>query len=210
MMNADEFKLWRKRLDITQVDAASLLKLTPRAVQHYEGGTRGISDQIAMLTFAVEKRFWRGKHKSKGTHDFYDPRDIVATPQPFFDRLDAEFHFTLDVCAVPENAKCAKFFAPETNGLAQRWVGACFCNPPFFQGRVGVWVAKAFEEAQRGAVVVAILPVVADSQWWHDYVLRAHEIRFIRGRLAGFGRNAVVVFRRGKRVPKTSTISANG
>jgi hypothetical protein len=74
------------RLGLTQVEAANQLKLTPRAVQHYENGTRGISDQIAMLTFAVEKRFWRGKHKSRGTHDFYDPRDIVPTPQSLFDR----------------------------------------------------------------------------------------------------------------------------
>lgn len=28
------------------------------------------------------------------------------TPQDFFDVLDAEFNFTLDVCAKPENAKC--------------------------------------------------------------------------------------------------------
>ncbi len=28
-----------------------------------------------------------------------------ATPQDFFDRLNAEFGFTLDVCALPESAK---------------------------------------------------------------------------------------------------------
>ncbi len=30
-----------------------------------------------------------------------------ATPHAFFDTLDAEFHFTLDVAAQPGNAKCA-------------------------------------------------------------------------------------------------------
>lgn len=29
-----------------------------------------------------------------------------ATPMDFFNALDAEFHFTLDPCASPENAKC--------------------------------------------------------------------------------------------------------
>lgn len=34
------------------------------------------------------------------------------TPRPFFKRLDAEFGFTLDVCARPENAKCPRFYTP--------------------------------------------------------------------------------------------------
>jgi transcriptional regulator with XRE-family HTH domain len=59
-MNAYEFKVWRTRLGLTQVEAAAKLKLTLRAVQHYENGTRGISDQISMLTCTVEGRHWRG------------------------------------------------------------------------------------------------------------------------------------------------------
>lgn len=35
-----------------------------------------------------------------------------GTPQEFFDPLDAEFHFTVDVCATPGNAKCVRYFAP--------------------------------------------------------------------------------------------------
>jgi phage N-6-adenine-methyltransferase len=139
------------------------------------------------------------------------PRDIVETPWPFFRRLDAEFNFTLDVCALPSNAKCARYFTPEMNGLAQRWEGVCWMNPPYFQGRIGAWLAKAFHEVQENdCVVVAFVHSAFDTAWWHEYVLRAAEIRFVRGRLAGCGRAAIVVFRHGKRVPKTSTISANG
>ena len=214
-MNADEFKVWRTRLGLTQVEAADQLKLTPRAVQHYEGGTRGISDQIAMLTFAVEGRHWRGhgtdRPKGSGRDHFHDPRDVVETPWPFFRRLDGEFHFTLDVCALPPNAKCVRYFTPEVNGLAQRWSGVCWMNPPYFQGRIGAWLAKAYHEVQENdCVVVAFVHSAFDTTWWHDFVLRAAEIRFVRGRLASCGRAAIVVFRRGKTTPKTSTISANG
>lgn len=44
-----------------------------------------------------------------------------CTPQDFFDELNAEFHFTLDVAATERSAKCANFFTPETDGLAQSW-----------------------------------------------------------------------------------------
>ncbi len=49
--------------------------------------------------------------------------DEWATPQDLFDALDATFHFTLDPCATPENAKCAKFYTKEQDGLKQGWGG---------------------------------------------------------------------------------------
>lgn len=75
---------------------------------------------------------------------FSSKTDMWETPEAFFRALDAEFHFTLDVCAVPENAKCRVFYTPEQNGLAQKWEGRCWCNPPY--GReIGKWVKRAAE-----------------------------------------------------------------
>ena len=106
-----------------------------------------------------------------------------ATPQDFFDRCAAEFGpFDLDVCATPENAKCARFFTRADDGLAQPWAPArCWMNPPY--GReMGVWVRKAHDEAQRGALVVCLVPARTDVAWWHDWGMKA-EIRLLRGRL---------------------------
>ena len=65
-----------------------------------------------------------------------------ATPQAFFDELNKEFDFTLDPCATPQNAKCARYFTKEVDGLAQSWRGeTVFCNPPY--GRdISKWVEK--------------------------------------------------------------------
>ncbi len=52
---------------------------------------------------------------------FSSETDLWATPQDFFDRLDDEFHFTLDPCATPENAKCDKYFTVKEDGLKQDW-----------------------------------------------------------------------------------------
>ena len=62
--------------------------------------------------------------------------DMWETPQELFDELDKEFHFDLDVCATPENAKCKRYYTPKQDGLSQPWDGTCWCNPPY--GR-GVW-----------------------------------------------------------------------
>jgi site-specific DNA-methyltransferase (adenine-specific) len=137
------------------------------------------------------------------------------TPRPFVAALDAEFGFTLDPCATPENAVCARYFTVRENGLAQSWAGeTAFMNPPFGRA-IGSWVGKAYREAQRGATVVCLLPVRSDTAWWHAYVMRAAEIRFVRKRIQFGGSNvnapfpcAVVVFRRGTHVPAVGAIDA--
>ena len=122
------------------------------------------------------------------------------TPQDLFDELDAEFGFTLDPCATPENAKCARFFTKEQDGLKQKWGGVVFMNPPY--GKViGNWMQKAYLESLRGATVVCLVPARTDTRWWHSYAMKG-ETRFIKGRLKfGGSKNsaplpsAIVIFK---------------
>lgn len=131
---------------------------------------------------------------------FSSKTDQWETPQWLFDQLEAQYHFALDVCALPENAKCAAYFTPAQDGLQQPWRGVCWMNPPY--GRtIGQWVAKAWDEARRGATVVCLLPARTDTRWFHDYCTKG-SIEFLRGRLKfGEAKNAapfpsmIVVFR---------------
>jgi phage N-6-adenine-methyltransferase len=111
------------------------------------------------------------------------------TPRDFFDALNADFHFTLDLCATPANAKCGRYFTKEDDALSQQWVGVCWMNPPY--GReIGRWLKKAYESAPYGATVVCLLPARTDTAWWHDYVLPyATAIQFVRGRLRFSGKD---------------------
>lgn len=104
-----------------------------------------------------------------------------ATPQDLFDRLDATWHFDLDVCATEENAKCARYYTKEQDGLKQNWGGVCWMNPPY--GReIGKWMEKAYTESLKGATVVCLVPARTDTAWWHDYAMRG-QVTFIRGRI---------------------------
>lgn len=132
---------------------------------------------------------------------FSSATDEWETPQDLFDELNAEFSFTVDVCALPINAKCSRFFTPEQDGLIQEWsLETCWMNPPYGR-QIGKWIRKAYEESQKGATVVCLLPARTDTAWWHDYCVKG-EIRFIRGRLKfGGSKNsapfpsAIVIFR---------------
>lgn len=112
-----------------------------------------------------------------------------ATPQSFFDALNREFSFTLDPCSTHENAKCEKHYTKEDDGLTKSWEGeSVFCNPPY--GReLPKWVKKCYEESQKGALVVMLIPARTDTRWFHDYIYGKAEIRFIKGRLRFGGSN---------------------
>lgn len=113
---------------------------------------------------------------------FTSTTDCWETPQDFFDKLSGEFEFELDACALPENAKCAKYYTPEMDGLSQPWTGSVWCNPPYGR-QIGKWVAKAAQSADEGATVVMLLPARTDTRWFHQYIYGRAEIRFMPGRL---------------------------
>ena len=108
--------------------------------------------------------------------------EMWETPQELFAELDHEFHFGLDVCATPENAKCKKYYTPEQDGLSQPWTGTCWCNPPYGR-KIGQWVRRAFLASVSGNTVVMLLPARTDTIWFHEYIYKRAEIRFLKGRL---------------------------
>lgn len=135
-----------------------------------------------------------------------------STPQTLFDRLDEEFRFDFDVCATRDNAKCCGYFGPDDGALTKSWegLGTLWMNPPYGRG-IRDWVAKAFEASRAGATCVCLLPVRSDTRWWHDYVMKASEIRLLTRRLTfeGAGNKApfpaaIVVFDREFQRPRLS------
>ncbi|HMH81380.1 MAG TPA: DNA N-6-adenine-methyltransferase [Gemmatimonadales bacterium] len=92
------------------------------------------------------------------------------TPVDVYAALDAEFHFTLDPCHA----------GAIWDGTAISWAGQrIYCNPPYQRGAIDQWLAKARE----ADVAVYLVPARTGAAWWHEYAIRADEIRFIRGRL---------------------------
>lgn len=145
---------------------------------------------------------------------FTSTTDKWATPPALFKKLDDEFHFTLDVCADATNAKVAKYFTEEQDGLAQDWTkDISWMNPPYGDA-IPLWVRKAVETARGGGVVVGLLPNRSDTRWWGD-VMKATELRFIKGRVKFGGSKSgapfpsVIAVWGTPRVPTISIMEAN-
>ena len=108
---------------------------------------------------------------------------VAETPKYLFDRISSIFNFSLDACALPENAKCESYYTPEDDGLSKPW-GGVWCNPPY--GReISSWVKKAYEESQKeyNDFVLMLLPARTDTKWWWEYVQGKATLFFIKGRV---------------------------
>jgi site-specific DNA-methyltransferase (adenine-specific) len=112
------------------------------------------------------------------------------TPQEVYDALDREFHFDFDPCPID----------PSFDGLNVEWGQCNFVNPPY--KHIVKWIEKAWLESFAGKTTVLLIPSRTDTRYWHDYIMSADEIRFIKGRLRFSGStnsapfpSAIVVFR---------------
>lgn len=116
--------------------------------------------------------------------------DLWQTPKYFFNLLDNKFHFTLDPCTDKNNwLGTNKFYTKKDDGLKQDWKGEqVFVNPPFSQVedkkiRKG-WAWKCYNEGiKENTFVVLILPSRTDTKYFHDYIMKANEIWFCKGRV---------------------------
>ena len=80
---------------------------------------------------AQKQAAYRQRKRRRQPVYFWHKSDEWETPAQLFAELDREFGFTLDVAAIPDNAKCASYFTPGVNSLTRKWEGVCFMNPPY-------------------------------------------------------------------------------
>lgn len=113
--------------------------------------------------------------------------DDRATAPEVFGPLHERFRFTLDVAALPHNAKLERYFTPEQDGLAQSWAGErVWCNPPY--SSIEPWIVKAWESAAE--LVVMLLPANRTEQgFWQRHIEPRRDVpggvrvEFLAGRM---------------------------
>ena len=119
--------------------------------------------------------------------------DSWSTPQTLKDKLNEEFDFDdFDPCPLNDN--------PDSDGLQIEWASKTFVNPPYSKlgstKKNGLgWVEKAHQEAQKGKLVVMLVPARTDTKWFHEIVLEnGYEVRFLKGRLKFGGKKGSAPF----------------
>lgn len=125
---------------------------------------------------------------------FSTGKDDWETPPELFNKLNEEFHFTVDACANSINHKLERYWSEEDDGLSKSWQNeVVWCNPPYSRSTKkkkgqADWIKKAYEEYQIGnSTIVMLLPARTDTIAFHSYIYNIAEIRFLKGRLKFVG-----------------------
>lgn len=116
---------------------------------------------------------------------FESAKQDWETPLDLFNKMNDEFHFTLDAAASDANKKVNKFFSKEDNGLSKDWSNeTVWLNPPYGDGKSRLidWIKKSESERYNGATTVMLIPARTNTNWFHDICLKHGEVRFVRGR----------------------------
>jgi phage N-6-adenine-methyltransferase len=108
------------------------------------------------------------------------------TPVDLLDAVKARLHienFSIDLAASQENAIEARYYSEEDDSLVQSWVtdGWAWLNPPY--AKIEPWVAKAANEAAKGAHIAMLVPASIGADWWLHYVEGYAYQSFLNGRL---------------------------
>jgi len=143
-------------------------------------------------------------HKRNG--EYKTPKDEWCTPLWLWHLLRDEYDLVVDAACTPQNALTS--FSMGEDALSIPWTAifgkvGFFLNPPYSAGNIDRFMAKALEESQKGATVVCLVPCATDTRWWHNYAMKAQEIRFIKGRVRFVGYDE-----EGKQIKNSPTFSS--
>jgi site-specific DNA-methyltransferase (adenine-specific) len=189
-LRGDRFRDFARRIGVDRSSAFELVKLH----QHRAAIMSRCLDQQEQATARGEPYSFPGwqtalgsieqrSHRHRPMVIWHHGSDEWEAPAALFDFLDGLFHFDVDVCASPQNAKCRKFFSKDQNGLAQPWLAGrtYWMNAPYSQA--GKWAQKAAAAAKGGAVVVGLFANRSSTAWYREYVAPSAMMVQLQGRL---------------------------
>jgi phage N-6-adenine-methyltransferase len=109
--------------------------------------------------------------------------DNWGTPPEFFNICNEEFNYELDAAASKENTLCPRYIDEQMNALVTPWdAKSVWCNPPY--SMLPAFIKRGYEQhVEHKNLVTVLVPAYTDPKYWSDYVMKAHEIRFLKGRL---------------------------
>jgi phage N-6-adenine-methyltransferase len=120
-------------------------------------------------------------------------RQEWRTERAFWEALNKEFEFDIDVAASKENALKSRYFSEKQDALSDPaiWIDPCepdtclraYCNPGF--GDLDPWMKKAARQAALDpSAIVCVLGLCAPSSaWWWDALHEASEVRLLAPRV---------------------------
>jgi ParB family chromosome partitioning protein len=121
-----------------------------------------------------------------GDNEWYTPAQYVELARTVFGAID------LDPASNERAQKVVKattYFDASTNGLAQKWSGRIWLNPPYSQPEIMQFIQKLIDELPNIDEAILLTHNYTDTAWFHLAAKNAPAICFTRGRIKFYNQN---------------------
>lgn len=133
-----------------------------------------------------EKQEYR--HVSDDSYEWYTPADHVEAARELMGGIDLDPASCIEAQA---NVKASVYYTKETDGLAQKWTGRVWMNPPYCMPEIDKFTGRIIEEYKAGKVAQAVVLTnnSTDTAWFHRLLEQSDLVCLTRGRVKFWGPN---------------------
>lgn len=174
---------------LTQPEAAASLNVSTRAVKQaaavIEHGTPGLIDAVTqgqVSVSAAEKIARPHVAQNSGNNEWYTPREFTDAAREVMGGIDLD---PASCEAANASVGAKRFFSADDDGLAQKWGGRVWMNPPYAQPLVTQFCEKLAAHVQAKEVKQAVVLVnnATETQWFGSLARVASAMCFPTGRV---------------------------
>ena len=154
-----------------------------------------------------------------GDNEWYTPSNLIDCARSFLGAIDLD---PASSALANETVRAMTWYGVEHDGLAQRWQGRVWMNPPYARGLIERFVERLMESHLAGDVPEALILVnnATDTRWFHHLQSAPHRhtlalsyrVKFLspEGRDPNAMQGQVVVYLGSRRAEFALAFSAHG
>jgi ParB family chromosome partitioning protein len=184
---------------LTQGQAAELLNVSERSVERAASVAKRAVAEVVNKVVAGEislnaatkiaQKPPEEQRKVITRHSANTGNDEWCTPKKYIDLARAVLgEIDLDPATnlyAQEYIQAKQFYTKDNDGLAHRWRGRIWLNPPYSKPLLAKFVSNLCNEYGNGGVEAILLTHAnSDTEWFHCAAAHAAAICFTRGRIA--------------------------
>lgn len=108
-----------------------------------------------------------------GENEWYTPLDLIECARSFLGTIDLD---PASSALANETVRATTWYGIEHDGLAQRWQGRVWMNPPYARGLIERFIERLMESHLSGDVPEALILVnnATDTRWFHHLQSAPH------------------------------------
>lgn len=139
-----------------------------------------VDKAVGELTTAGALRLAKGAHVSNnsGENEWYTPQTYIDSARKVMGKIDLDPASSI---LANKRIKAKTFFDEAANGLAQKWFGCIWMNPPYSQPLINDFIQKLETEQYEQAIV--LVNNATETRWGQKLLELSNAVCFHLGRI---------------------------